>query len=98
MNLLGYCFIARLADKVGADVWHFETSDGKSVKKCVNWLVPYLKKEKAWTLEQIKKMDYAETLAILKMSAKAFAQPAYNTLAKDVDEETLKKPFYQLAF
>lgn len=98
MNLLGYCFIARLADKVGADVWHFETSDGKSVKKCVNWLVPYLKKEKAWTHEQIKKMDYAETLAILKMSAKAFAQPAYNTLAKDVDEETLKKPFYQLAF
>ncbi len=98
MNLLGYCFIARLGEKVNADVWNFETSDGKSVKKCVDWLIPYLKKEKKWDHEQIKKFDYAETLAILKMGAKAFNQPAYESLAKEVDEATNPKPYYQLAF
>lgn len=98
MNLLGYCFIARLGDKLKADVWHFETADGKSIRKCVDWLMPYLKKEKKWAHEQIKKITYEETLIILKMSAKAYAQPAYDNLAKTVDEATNQKPLYQLAF
>ena len=62
MNLLGYCFIARLSEKVNADLWHFENPDGKSIRKCVDWLLPYLKKEKAWSHEQIKKIAYDEKL------------------------------------
>jgi hypothetical protein len=98
MNLLGFFTIARLAEHVKIDLWQYETSDGKTLRKCVDWLVPFLKKEKKWTHKQIKKMEYGETVQILKTAAKSYAQPAYDTLAKDVDAKNYASDLRQLTF
>ena len=85
MNLNGLMTIARLAENFQVDLWHFATPDGKSIQKCVNWLLPYLKKEKSWEFQQIKPIEYSDTVKILKTAAKKYANPAYDALAKEID-------------
>ena len=98
MNLLGFFNNARLAEHLKIDLWKYETKDGKNLKKCVDWMLPYLKKEKVWDYKQIKKMEYRETVNILKMAAKVYTNPAYDKLAKEVDEKIFNSDFGQLTF
>jgi unsaturated chondroitin disaccharide hydrolase len=98
MNLGAFFTIARLAENLNIDMWHFETTDGKSIQKCVDWLVPFLKNEKKWAHKQIKKIDYEHTIDILKMAAKAYGNPTYDALAKQVDAEQYNDYLHQLGY
>lgn len=53
MNATLFCELALLGEKVGVDLWHYETEDGRSIKKAVEWLMPYWNGEKKWTRQQI---------------------------------------------
>ncbi len=98
MNLLGFFQIARMAENVNISLWKYETPNGKNLKKCVDWLLPYLKKEKKWDYKQIKKMEYDETVWLLKTAAKKYANPNYEALAKDIDIKNYQSDFGQLTF
>lgn len=98
MNLGAFFTIARLAEHLNVDMWQFETSDGRSIHKCVDWLVPFLKKEKKWTHKQIKNINYEHTIDILKMAAKAYNNPTYDALAKQVDEAQYMDYLHQLTY
>jgi Alginate lyase len=98
MNLGAFFTIARFAENLKIDMWHFETTDGKNIHKCVDWLVPFLKNEKKWAHKQIKKIEYEHTIDILKMAANVYDNPTYNALAKQVDEPQYSDYFHQLAY
>ncbi len=98
MNLYGFMTLAQLAEKVKTDLWHYETTDGKSIQKCVNWLLPYLRKEQKWTYKQIKEMTYENTIKVLKLAAIAYAKPTYDALAKETDAAIYQSDMCQLTF
>jgi hypothetical protein len=98
MNLDGYFVIAQLAEKSNVNLWQYETKEGKSIKKCVDWLLPYLKNEKKWEYQQIQKIGYGETVHILKIAAKKYSNPDYDVLAKNVDIKTYQSEINQLTF
>lgn len=98
MNLYGFCEIARLAEHLNIDLWNYEAKDGKSIKNCVEWLVPYLKKEKPWSYQQIEKMHYEETIKLLKIAAKKYSNAGYDELAKETDQKIYDADVYQLIY
>lgn len=98
MNLMGFFHNARLAEHLNIDLWNYQTADGKNLQKCVDWMLPYLKKEKTWNYKQIKKMEYNETVNILKTAAKVYSNPAYDRLAKEIDEKNYHSDFGHLTF
>ena len=98
MNLTGFFAIARLGEHVGLDLWKYETTDGKNLQKCVDWLIPYLKKEKKWDYQQIKKIQYNLTVDLLRIASKKYQNPNYEALAKEVDGETYQSDLGQLVF
>ncbi len=98
MNLWGFIQIAKMAEKVNIDLWKYETPDGKNLKKAVDWLIPYIQKEKKWSFKQIKKMTYDDTIDIMKMAAIAYNNPMYESLAKSADVKTYDSEYYQLTF
>ena len=98
MNLDGYFIVAQLAENYKVDLWQYETKEGKNIKKCVDWLVPYLKNEKKWDYEQIKKMEYGESVRILKIASQKYLNPDYDALAKAVDIKTYQSKINQLTF
>lgn len=68
-NLEAWSRLGVMADKLGIDIWHIETKDGKSIKKCIAWMLPYVLKEKEWTYQQIEPIDYSEILEVCNMVA-----------------------------
>ena len=67
-----------------ANLWNYETTDGKGLQKSLQWLIPYLKNEKVWEFKQIKEKEYDDTLWLLKMALKKYANPMYDALAKNI--------------
>jgi hypothetical protein len=61
MNLMGWCKLAVLADRLNVDLWHTE-KDGRGIKKCIALLTPYLLKQKQWTYKQIEPITYEDLL------------------------------------
>nr|WP_315148627.1 alginate lyase family protein [uncultured Flavobacterium sp.] len=98
MNLDGYFLVAQLAENSSVNLWQYETKEGKNIKKCLDWMLPYLKNEKKWEFEQIKTVSYTETVRILKIAAQKYSNPAYDTLAKAIDIKTYQSDMNQLIF
>lgn len=98
MNLLGFCLNARLADHLNAGLWQYETAGGSSIRKCLDWVMPYYKKEKPWVEKQIKKIEYGESVILLKMAAAAYGAPVYDATAKLIDAGEYNAYLNQLCY
>jgi len=52
-NLDGLMTLARLGENVGIDLWHYETRDGRSIRKALDFLAPFATGEKKWSYQQL---------------------------------------------
>jgi hypothetical protein len=98
MNLDGYFLVAQLAENSAVNLWQYDTKEGKNIKNCVDWMLPYLKNEKKWEYEQIKNVSYAETVRILKLASQKYSNPVYDAMAKTIDIKTYQSDLNQLTF
>ncbi len=92
MNLRGFADLANLAEKVGVDLWHYETADGRSIRKAIDFMVPYVHDPaKKWPYEQIKDVSRGGLSSILNQAAKAYQEPSYAALAAKSPDEPEKE-------
>lgn len=52
-NLDGLMVLARLGEELGVDLWHFQTRDGRSIRKALDFLMPFATSEKKWAYQQL---------------------------------------------
>jgi len=52
-NLEGLMLLAELGERLGVDLWHYQTSDGRSIRKALDFLAPFATGEKKWTFQQL---------------------------------------------
>lgn len=81
MNLHGFFTIARLAENVGVDLWSYESSDGRGIRKAFIWLLPFIRDEKKWNYKQIKPREFDQTITLLETAARKYKDPAHRKLA-----------------
>lgn len=60
---------AVLANHLGIDFWHYETKDGRSLHKALDWLMPYALGQKKWEYQQIKAYTEADKMYFLLIEA-----------------------------
>ncbi|SEP39610.1 alginate lyase family protein [Mucilaginibacter sp. OK283] len=77
MNLTGWSMLATLADRVDIDLWHTE-KQGRGIKKCIEWIMPYLLKQKDWPYKQIEPISYGETLTICSLAEEKYPGIDFN--------------------
>lgn len=53
MNLSAFTRLAWFGQKVGVDLWNYETQDGRSIKKAYWFLMPYITTDKEWKYQQL---------------------------------------------
>jgi hypothetical protein len=82
-NLQALCHLATLAEHVGIDLWHHETRDGRSIRRAIDFLVPYVAAPHRWPHEQIRQMEQADFATLLWRAGIVYRDPSYAALVKD---------------
>ncbi len=101
MNLRGFIHLANLGQKTGVDLWSFTTDDGRSIKKALDFLLPFSQRQQDWERQQLGNMDEAiENLKIdFLMAASALGEEKYKVVAKTIKpgKAPLEKLLYPLS-
>ena len=85
LNLRALSTLATMAERVGVDLWNFSTADGRSIRKALDFLVPYVKAPPApWPYQQIVQFDIAELAPIYRQAAVALPGSAYAQIAAEL--------------
>ena len=48
---------ASIADKLGIDLWNYETQDKRGIRKALDWLLPFATGAKKWNYQQISALQ-----------------------------------------
>jgi hypothetical protein len=89
VNLRGLFALATLGEHLGddaIDLWRFETKDGRSIRKALDWLIPYALGEKKWEHEQLNSVRGGMLASLLRRAAKAYQEPRYERLLEKLPE------------
>lgn len=88
-NLVALLDLAMLGDRFGLDLWNYKTSDGKSLRLGLDFLMPYALGEKEWTHQQIHDVKMSDMVPLFRRAANAYHEKTYEEaarkLAKDDD-------------
>ena len=91
-NLLALARLADLSEHAGVDLWQHKTTDGRSIRVALDFLVPYLGKEpKPWTLQQIHESKPDEVLPVLRAAALAYGDDRYESLLREYSDHRSKR-------
>jgi hypothetical protein len=81
MNLDGWFTLARLADEVGIDLWHYRTKDGRSLRAALDYLEPFADGTKKWPHPQITQFETSGLVGLLRQAAVVWKSDRYAALA-----------------
>jgi hypothetical protein len=84
MNLRGMFELAMLGRHVGVDLWNFQTDDGRSLRRALEWLVPYATGEKDWDHRQIHPLDSSKLVPLLRRASIAWQEPRFERLGQQI--------------
>ncbi|WP_428666129.1 alginate lyase family protein [Runella sp.] len=98
MNLRGFFELATMAKKLNIDLWNYQTSDGKSLKKAFDWFSPYVTGEKKWEYKQLKSPVQDQMVILLKMASKAYQRPEFDKWGYKVSPKEYAEATAQLKY
>lgn len=84
-NLSAWFELAALGHIAGVDVWNYRTKDGKSLRKALDFLVPYATGQRRWPYQQIHRYDPAGFARLLLVASAEYREPRYKQLALKLD-------------
>lgn len=84
MNLSAFTKLAWFGQKVGVDLWNFETTDGRSIKKAYEFLIPYISTDKKWEYKQLGNLEEVKAgfVSLLMQAGKTFNEENYVSIAQ----------------
>jgi len=95
MNLRGFYHLANMGEKLGVDLWNYQTDDGRGILPAFDFLYPYVFGSKKWEYPQITGLESA--LETLKLNFHVAAVKTGNEYYKNVAQKNSalhKEPEY----
>jgi Alginate lyase len=88
-NLRGLFDLADLAEGLSVDLWHYQTPDGRSIRKALDYLAPYVDASNKWPHQQIDTGEVTLGMRVglavmLKRAAVVYKEPRYEEMTKAV--------------
>ncbi len=84
-NLEAWSRLATIAETKGIDLWHYQTSDGRSIKKAIDYLVPFVVEGKPWEYKQINPYKTQDFYRLLLIAADQFKDGTYRKKADKIE-------------
>jgi hypothetical protein len=83
-NLEGLMELALLGDHVGVDLWDYQTKDGRSIRKTLDYALPYAAGDKKWEGQQITEFKPQEIVPLLLLANTKLRNPEYGKVAQRI--------------
>ena len=76
-NLDGLTLLATLGDRVGVDLWNYETPDGRGIRKALDFLVPFGLGDRKWPYQQIGDWPSGILSPVIRRAARHYRDPRF---------------------
>jgi hypothetical protein len=90
-NLEALCTLSRLASNLGINGWEYKTEDGKSIRKAVEFLYPYMIDEKTWGYQQISPRKTDVPVSAMLMAYGGYGNSEWLTGVKKLCGDSVKE-------
>jgi len=77
VNTRNFCHLALLGERAGVDLWAHAGPRGESIRKAIDYLLPYATGEKVWDHKQIKPLRATGLAMPLRLAARHYGDPRY---------------------
>jgi len=84
MNLRGWFTAATLGERAGVDLWKYQAADGRSIRKALDYLLPFAKDPAQWKTRQIVKLRPESLVPMLRLAAAKYGEPKYADTAREL--------------
>jgi hypothetical protein len=76
-NLDGLMQLATLGERVGVDLWKFQTADGRSIRKALDFLVPTALGEQKWQYQELGGVKPESLFPLMRRAAQVYQDKQY---------------------
>jgi hypothetical protein len=83
-NLSGLMSLAGLGEHVGVELWKYETSDGRSIRAALDFLLPFGIGNKKWPYKQIGGFSRGSIYSLLRRAAAKYPHSQYQQLTQQL--------------
>jgi hypothetical protein len=98
-NMSAMAVLARIGEQLDVDLWHFETDDGRSLRRGLDYVMPYLTGAKEWPHEQIEEMSVSPNdMGLFYLAALRYGEPKYRLSLREGDRRPQKFEYVRLEF
>jgi hypothetical protein len=98
MNLEGLMQLALLGRQAGVDLWNFQSSDGRGIRKALDFLAPFALGERKWSHQQLGDLQPQALIPSLRLASNEYREAQYASIASRLaavnpsDRRTLLTP------
>lgn len=79
-NLDGLMQLARLGENVGVDLWNFRTTDGRSIERALDYLLPFALGEQKFPYQQLGEWQPQMLFPLIRQAAKKYGDSQYRSV------------------
>lgn len=80
-HLKAWFMLSAQAENMGIDLWHYQTNDGRSIQKALDFLLPYAMDKKKFDYQQIGKYEEKDLNYLLTLAANKYTGNDYKNRA-----------------
>jgi hypothetical protein len=85
-NLDGLMLLATLGERVGVDLWNYQTSDGRSIRKALDFLTPIALGERKWQYQELGGVKPESLFPLMRRAANVYHDTPYQALMAKVPD------------
>ena len=88
-NLDGLMLLATLGERVGVDLWNFQTHDGRSIRKALDFLTPVALGERKWQYQELGGVKPESLFPLMRRAANVYHDKQYQAVMAKVPDVDL---------
>lgn len=97
-NLRALEDLASIGQNLGIDLWHFQTDDGRSIRKALEFMAPYANPARKWPYQQITKPDRSGLILLLLRAAPEYPDAHYERMLDNLSVDDAATAEQRLEF
>ena len=85
-NLDGLMQLGTLGEHVGVDLWNYQSADGRSIRKALDFLIPVALGEQTWRYQELGGVKRESLFALMRRASAIYRDQRYQSLMAKVPD------------